>query len=295
VVNADREVDVRWASLAALGLAVVSVLSCWAAWADIGELAYKDPEQSHVVLALPVALWLAWLRRGRVKYLRPRPSMLGAAVLLLSGLASAAGFLLAIEVVWHGGAIGMLVGSVLTAFGPRYLRAFQPSILVLVFLMPVPGAIRQEIAMPLQQATAHIAEAVFTVVGVPAERRGSTLSIDGIDVTVAEACNGMRMVSALALVAFAFVFSTPMTTRIRILILALSPLVALLVNVARVIPTVLMYGYAEEGSADLFHDLSGWLGLGLALLLFWMFMALLKWLEIPILPYAVRDTKAVAS
>src|SRR5256885_1613630 len=83
-------------------------------------------------------------------------------------------------------------------------------------------------ALPLQELSARIVEFMMVLFGSPVQRAGNVLSINGHDVGIAEACNGMRMVAALGLVAFAFVFTVPMRTSVRLLILALSPLVALL-------------------------------------------------------------------
>ena len=123
--------------------------------------------------------------------------------------------------------------------------------------------------------------------GVAVERTGNALRVNGREVFIAEACNGMRMVSALALVSFAFIFSVPMGNRVRVLILLVSPVVAVLVNILRLIPTVLFYGYAEAEWASAFHDLSGWLGLVVAFVVLWGFLSMLRWLEVPIAPYAV--------
>jgi exosortase/archaeosortase family protein len=95
------------------------------------------------------------------------------------------------------------------------------------------------------------------------------------------------MVSALALISFAFVFSVPMRHSIRIVLLLVSPLVALLVNIIRLIPTVLFYGYASNDTAEFLHDLSGWAVLGLAVAILWGLLSMLRWIEIPIDPYPV--------
>jgi exosortase len=164
---------------------------------------------------------------------------------------------------------------------------FKPSLIALIFLFPVPGRFRQHIAVPLQQISAFVSENLLALFGVGVERAGVVLQINGHDVAVAEACNGMRMVSALGLITFAFVFSVPMRKSIRLLLLAASPLIALVVNIIRLIPTALAYGYAEPDTAGLVHDIGGWAVLGLALGLLWGCLALLRWLEVPVSPYPV--------
>lgn len=269
------------------GLIALAVVAALPAWQEIVGIGLRSAEQSHILLAIPLVLWLGWLRRQRVRKNGPVWSLWGAAV---AGAGCGLYFLgprLNYDVLWHLGTLLMLVGAVVSVVGPRFVGAFFPSFIGLIFLMPIPGTIRHEIAVPLQEISAVAGEFALDTFGVPVERAGNTLTVNGVPVEIAEACNGMRMVSALALVSFAFIFSVPMSNRIRVLILAISPLVAVLVNILRLIPTVLFFGYADSGVADTFHDVSGWLGLVAAFGLLWMFLGMLRWLEIPVTPYAV--------
>jgi exosortase len=145
------------------------------------------------------------------------------------------------------------------------------------------------IAMPLQEISAKFSEFILTIFEVPVTRAGNVLDVAGHEVAIAEACNGMRMVAALGLVAFAFIYTVPMRSSVRLLILAISPLVALVVNVVRLVPTALLYGYSDKHTADVFHDLSGWGVLVLALGMLWAVIAILRWIEVPIAPYAVAE------
>jgi len=211
-------------------------------------------------------------------------------VAIVAGYALAwGGFNFGIEVAWHLGALIIVCGAGLTVLGPSFIVPFLPALGALLFLMPVPGRIRQEIAIPLQQASARVAQFGLDLIGLPVTRAGNILTINGYEVAIAEACNGMRMVAALGLVAFAFIFTVPMRSSVRLLILAVSPLVALIVNIVRLVPTALLYGYSEKSTADLFHELSGWGVLVLALGLLWCLLALLRWIEVPIAPYGVAE------
>ncbi|MFV1968178.1 MAG: exosortase/archaeosortase family protein, partial [Pirellulaceae bacterium] len=139
-----------------------------------------------------------------------------------------------------------------------------------------------QIAIPLQTASAHIAQIVFEIFGYDVARSGNVLNINGVDVAVAEACNGMRMVFALVLVSFAFAFGTPMRNSARLLIIVLSPLVAIACNVLRLIPTVWIYGNYPRSVAALFHDVSGWLMLPIAFLVLLAVTRVARWVMAPV-------------
>jgi exosortase len=281
---------VRWRfsdGVLVTGLAVLAIAAAWPIWAEIFRVGLESEEQSHVLIAPVVVAWLAYLRRDRLLYVGPRWSLVGPLV-VLSGLAlTVFGQRQLWDIFEQFGVIVMLIGAVVTITGPWMAAMLYPSLGAMVFLMHVPGRLRQEIALPLQDYSAAITEFFLGVLQFPIARQGNQLIINGQEVGIAEACNGMRMVTALALVSYAFVFSVPMRNWVRVLILAASPIVALGVNVTRLVPTTLMYGYAEEGSADLFHDVSGWAALLVALAVLWVFLAVLRWLEVPIAPIKV--------
>ncbi|MFB3431686.1 MAG: exosortase/archaeosortase family protein [Phycisphaerales bacterium] len=241
-----------------VGLAALAVFAARDIWQNIFTVGFGDEEQSHILIAPVVVVWLAWLRRDRLRLTPHAPSIWGPLVIAGGYGLSVYGFSDGLDLFWHSGAILMLVGAVLTVTGPRVLWKFLPAVVALAFLLPIPGRLRRPIANTLQDASAQATEFLLDIFAVPVARSGNLLTINGYDVAVAEACNGMRMVAALALVSFAFVFSVPMRTSVRILILLISPLIALIVNVIRLIPTVLMYGYSTEDRAQLFHDISGW-------------------------------------
>jgi exosortase len=193
-----------------------------------------------------------------------------------------AGFNMGIQSLWHAGAVAVVTGCALSVLGKNVLFRFMPAFAVLVFLIPVPGTVRQSIAVPLQTATAATTQAIFETLAVPVERSGNVLIINGTEVAVAEACNGMRMVFALVLVSYAFAYSMPLRNSVRILVLLASPVAAIACNVVRLIPTIWLYGFSSSGVADWFHDISGWVMLPVGFFMLLGIIRLLRWALIPV-------------
>jgi exosortase len=270
-------------------LAALAIFATLPVWRDIFTYASRSEELSYIFLGLPIAVWLAWVRRHRLRYCKPQRTLAGVLVVGVGWALTAYGFRNGIDLAWHGGALLIVIGALITVLGLDILWHFLPSFGALVFLLPVPGRLRQSIAYPLQEISAKVTEVGLDLFSFPVTRGGNILTINGVDVAIAEACNGMRMVVALGLVAYAFIFTVPMRNSVRILILLTSPLVALAVNIVRLIPTTLLYGYNDVETAELFHDVSGWAVLGLALGMLWCLLALLRWIEIPISPYPVAE------
>lgn len=280
----------KWQHLAAtVALSLLGVASTYEAWLDIWRIAWQDPESSQILLVPIVVAWLVWVRRARLVHYQPAASFLGPLVIALGWAAWSWGYHFGRQSPFHGGAVLVLIGCILTVLGKRIFLELMPAFVVLVFLVPVPGLVRQRIAIPLQTATAQVTEAVFHLLGVPVDRAGNQLIYNGLPVAIAEACNGLRMVFALVLVSYAFAFGSPLRSYVRVLILAASPASAILCNVLRIVPTVLIFGYADRDIAMKFHDASGWVMLGVAFLLLMGIIELLRWAMVPVTRYTLAQ------
>jgi exosortase len=280
--------------IVASALGIGAIAATWSIWARIFAFALEREEQSHSLLAVPVAAWLVWCRRARLARLGPRFSSLGPVVVLVGWGSAVWGFRGGLDFAIHLGALLIVLGGLIAAVGWRVFRGALPALGALFLVFPVPGRLRAPVAAPLQEWSAAVSASLIDLVGLEITRSGNLLSINGVDVAVAEACNGMRMVSALAVITFAFVFTLPLRAWARLLILALSPVLALAVNIARLVPTVLFYGYSSNETARTFHDLSGWASLLLAVLMLQGLVLLLRWLELPIDPHAGESASGVA-
>lgn len=285
----DRTVDSTgqsaWTPAWVVGLVALVAAAVWAQWSSIAHIVaigLRDEEQSHVLLVPVVIVWMVWLRKTRILLVPPRPSWLGPLVVAGGWTLGWWGFDGGRQAAEHFGALVVVLGAVLTLTGAAALRQFMPAVPLLLFAVPVPGFLRQQIAMPLQDMAAAVTYETLVLAGVEVVRQGNVLVINGTSVAVAEACNGMRMVFALGLVVYAFVFSVPLRTSARVFLLALSPVIALVCNVIRLVPTALFFGYSSEETAIAFHDIAGWVMLLVALAILWKIVRLLEWLEIPV-------------
>lgn len=263
-------------------LGLLSVAACYRAWADVAYIAWRDEEASQVWLAPFIFLWLLWVRADALRRTRPEYSFWGPALMMVALPLNVLGFLSNTEVLWHGSAVLALVAAGLTVVGPRVLQRMVPAVLVLAFVVPVPASVRQEIAIPLQQGVAYAAEFVFDLMFLDVERSGNLLIFNGQAAMIAEACNGMRMMFALLLVSYAFAFGSPLLPSVRAMLLVLAPVVAILCNIIRVVPTVILIGYDPEMLGTLFHDFSAWLMLGVAFGMLLGLVRLLRWAEVPV-------------
>jgi exosortase len=290
--NQWRRSHVLW--IVALSAAAIALT--WRGWYDLGWLAFNDEESSHLMLVPMVVAYLLWQRWDAVLKCKPKPGWIGPIVLALGIFAWEYGYRYDYRVGDHLGAVLVLAGCVACVTGDRFVLRFWSIFLLLAFLIPLPYTVRIAIAVPLQRANALVAYEILSVAGVEILRYGSVLEVNGQQVGVAEACNGMRSILAVLLVCYAMAFATKIRASARLLLLAATPLIALSANLVRLVLTVLAYGYGSSDFADTLHDMLGWGTIGLAFGFVWAVIALARWLMIPInapeQPKAVRPKKA---
>lgn len=277
----------RWHLVAALVIGALGAIVVSSALADIYEKAIKDEENSHILLVPGITLALIFVRRSRIRYCRPSWTILGPIIIALGWLSWSYGYWRNRDTFFHFGAILVVLGCVVSVLGRHVLMKFLPAVAVLLFLVPVPSHIRQKIAHPMQTFTAKVSQVTMEIVGVEVQRDGNQLTINGTPINIVEACNGLRMVFALILVAYAFAFHMPLRQWVRVLLLLLSPLAAIFCNVIRIMPTVVIYGYGSRSAGDTFHTFSGWAMLPIAFLLLLGIVRMLRWAMIPVMRYTL--------
>ena len=276
-------------------LALIAGLSVWVsaeAWLDMYSRAIIDTENGQALFAPLVAFYLFWVRRSRLQFIGYSPSFSGVAVIVLGYMALQWGIESNTLVVWHLGAIFMVIGSLLTVMGLEFARQFGPALIALLFIIPTPGIVRITLAEPMQELATELTMTVRDGIGVNAIKQGLVIQVGNppIDVAIGEACNGMRMIFALGLVVFGFVFSAPFRSEVRIGLLLVSPLIALSCNIIRLVLTSIVYGFSTQEFADSFHWYSGLAMIPMSLIMLFGIIKLLNWLDIPCMRWRLAFT-----
>ena len=273
--------------IGALVMVAAAVTVTWSAWANMFYIAQRDPAFSYIFAIPLIFLWLAWVRRERIRLCYPVGQWVGPAIMLLGWGLAWYGFNNAVQSFWQGGSVLIVIGAAVSVLGAPVLWHFLPAVITLGFMVPVPGAIHQAVTMPLQTATASVTHHIYELMGYHVPRSGNVLVINGTRVGIAEACNGLRMVFALAGLSYVFAFSNPFKWYVRVGIIGLSPIIAVLCNVLRILPTVWFYGYSPEQWAKGFHDLAGLAMVFIAFSILLGLTRLLRWALVPLTPYAL--------
>jgi exosortase len=257
---------------------------------DIVERGRGTVEQSYTLLVPLVALYVMLVRRSRIGGDRDHAgAAFGVALMVLAWGLLLIGHDRDVLVLWHAAPFVAMIGAVAAAFGIALLWRLLSGFLVLFAMIPVPGSVRLQIAQPLQELASGVTAFLLGLSGVPAVRMGSLIEINGAQVAVGEACNGMRLLMPLAVVMYAFVFSLPFRGSVRLMLLAMCLPVALLSNIIRLVPTAVSYGYFPRVAPQV-HDYSGWLMIPLAILLLLAVLRVMEWFDLPVARYRLAMT-----
>jgi len=243
----------------------------------------NDPNWSHGFIIPVFSLFLIYNRREELLSVEARPCVWALPLLILSLLAQIL-CVHPIHNVWLGqlSMVASLFFLVLYLRGPGVIRVTWLPILYLALAMPIPGFLYTKISVPLQELAAQGSAMILQICGVKIDVTASHLSIISRshqirELTVAEACSGMRSLMAyVALgVAWAYLEERPVWQRV-ILVIAIVP-VAVFCNVLRVTITSTAYVFDRPELGQKFmHTFTGLLMLIPALLMFLLLSWLLK-------------------
>ncbi|MDB4632828.1 exosortase/archaeosortase family protein [bacterium] len=262
-------------------LVSLNFLVFWDPLSDMWHIATSRVDSIYLLSVPFVAVYLAWLRQTRLDRYEIQRSLLGPILVLSGWFLFVGGAVYDVVVFWHLGGIVGFIGALVTCVGPRILLIFGPAFFVLFAMAPLPGLLKESIALPLQKFATVVTSIVLETLGVDAIRRGSIIELNGQIVLVGEACNGMRLVMPIAIVMYTVVYSLPLRRAARLLLILASVPIALACNILRLIPTSLAYGFMPE-RAELIHDIGGWLMLPIAVLLLLGLLRFVEWLDVSV-------------
>ena len=222
---------------------------------------WNDPNSGHGLLLAPLSLYLAW-KAGKAPNAKPQMA-LGIAILVFSVLARYAADLAAELFIMRGSMLIAAAGIVVCYGGVRQLMHWWLPFALLFLSVPIPDVILNSIALPLQFLASKIGAALLSWRDIPVRLSGNVIRIPGQDLFVAEACSGLRSLTALlslgVLLGALFLRLWPL----RVALIALTIPVAILINGVRIFLTgfLVLYVSPEMGKGFM-HESEGMLMFG---------------------------------
>ena len=166
--------------------------------------------------------------------------------------------------------IPALAGVFVMAGGLRVLRWSGWPIVFLVFMVPLPGPLDEQLSGRLQSVATRSSTFLLETAGMHAYHVGNNIFIGDATspLQVEPACSGLRMLTIFGAISFAVALLCGRPLWQRLAILASWIPIALAVNVFRITLTGAIYaliGGNHEQLQDIFHTLWGWVMMPMAL------------------------------
>jgi exosortase len=234
-------------------------ISLWNTW-------HRSDEYSSGLLVPFLAVYILWSRRHDITQCPIRPSVWGlfaflaAQGLRLFGLYDNYGAAENLSVVLS------IAALVLMLFGWQLFRRVSTILLFLCLMLPWPNRVQAAVALPLQQWATSSAVFCLEIMGYNVIPEGNVIHIEQIRVALAEACNGLRMITAFFVISGLVVLMVKRAWWEKLIILVSSLPIALLCNTARLTITAIAFTIlGGEYWEKIFHDYGGYAMMPLAI------------------------------
>lgn len=216
--------------------------------------------QGHGPVILALMLWLTWQRWPKFAALESPPATVTGGLTLATGLLFyILGHSQDILFMDVGSQLLVLAGLFLLYRGWPGLRVMWFPLFFILFMIPVPGSVVDQVTAPLKQAVSYTAEHVLYWAGYPIGRSGVVLTIGPYQLLVADACAGLNSIFALEAIGVFYMSVAQHTNQLRNGLLAVLILpISFASNVIRVVALVLVtYYFGDEVGQGFVHDFAG--------------------------------------
>jgi len=247
-------------------------VTVWSYWPTIAELAKEwqsNDDYSAGQLVPLVALFFVWRERKTLRSCMLKPCWWGVGLIILAQMARTFGLLFMYESAERYSLVLTIAGMVLMVAGWQAFRNVSWILLFLFLMVPFPGRIHNIISGPLQRMATTGSVFLLEAFGVRVSQHGNVMMLNqDTPLAVAEACSGLRMLTAFIIVAAFIAYMIKRSRRKKAALLFSSIPAGVICNILRIVVTaVLMLHVSTEVADKFFHDFAGLVMMPAAVLL----------------------------
>lgn len=180
-------------------------------------------------------------------------------------------------------------GALWSLVGTEAMRTMAAPLAFLLIAVPLPTLIVNEITLPLQLAASQVAETTLAMASVPVFRDGNLLILPSATLQVAEACSGLRSAVSLGAVGVLLAWATEPTGVRRVVLVAATLPIAVLMNGLRVAATGAFTETVGHPPSSELHGFMGWVTFVVSIA---VLMGLQRLRPAPRVPDAVDSSRA---
>ncbi len=220
---------------------------------------HASDDMGHGLFVPLIAGYIVWERREELLAQPVRRSRWGL-LLIAWGAAQACLGALGAEIFVQRAAFMISLYGVTWYFaGTRVVRILAFPLLLLWFMIPIPGIIYKQVTFPLQLLASRLAEVGLEVLGYTVLREGNILELAGQQISVVEACDGIRALFSLSFFSLAYAYFFHPKVWMRWVMLVATIPVAVIANCSRVVLTGIVGEHDVKLAQGFLHGFSGWI------------------------------------
>jgi len=207
-----------------------------------------------------IAIFLLWRKRKTLRKCLLKPCWLwGTALLILAQAARIFAFLFMYQSAERYSLILTTAGLVLMVAGWQVFRCISWIILFLFLMVPLPVRVHNLISGPLQNIATSESVFLLEAFGASVSQQGNVVMLnENTPMAVAEACSGLRMMTAFVIVAAFMAYMVKRSRRQKAVLLFSSIPIAVMCNILRLCVTaILILLVSTEFAEKFFHDFAG--------------------------------------
>jgi len=220
----------------------------------------KQEEYSHGFLIPVISLFFIWQKKNKLEQIPFEGSWAGAFILLLGIGLYFLGELSALFIIIQYSFLVALYGLVFAWIGWRGAKIIWVPLLLLIFMIPLPVFLYNNLSAQLQLISSEIGVWVIRLFGISVYLEGNVIDLGVFKLQVVEACSGLRYLFPLMTLGFivAYIYQAAFWKR-AVVFLSTIP-ITVLMNSFRIGVIGVMVEYWGQSMAEGFlHDFEGWI------------------------------------
>jgi exosortase len=249
-------------------LSIVFLWSYWPGLSNLWDVWRLSDEYSSGLLVPFLAAYILWVRRQDITQCRIGFSIWGLFAFIAAQGLRLFGLYFGYVSAENLSIVLSISALVLFLFGRQFFKKISTVLLFLCLMLPWPNRIQAAVALPLQGWATSSAVFCLEMMGYAVIQEGNIIHINETTIAVAEACNGLRMITAFFVISALVVMLARRPWWVKFIILLSSLPVALLCNTVRLTITALAFTVLKgEYWVKIFHDFGGYAMMPLAVII----------------------------
>ncbi len=218
-------------------------------------------EYGHGFFIPIISAYFIWIRRSELKFVALfKDTLPGLLILLLGLLLFVLGGLATLKTIEQYSFIISLTGIYTMAFGLQGLRIGVIPLLFLIFMVPFPPFILNNLSSKLQLISSWLGVEFIRACNIMVYLEGNVIDLGSYKLQVVDACSGLRYLFPLASLSFlcAYLFKGPIWQKILIF-LSSAPLTIFMNSFRIGVIGIMVDNWGTKMAEGFLHDFEGWI------------------------------------